>query len=80
MLAGALLHGVAQGAGSGASEEEMMDWHLKLEGIAREIDAGFSPDTMPADLAALRERIVTIAGGEPGGVMSAPPQPTGQSV
>jgi MoxR-like ATPase len=33
-------------------------WCLKLEGVAREIDAGFSPETLPAELRDLRARIV----------------------
>ena len=33
-------------------------WFLKLEGIAREIDAGFAPDQLPEELRAVRERIV----------------------
>jgi MoxR-like ATPase len=41
--------------GNGAALEE---WSLKLEGVAREIDAGFSKENLPQDLAALRERIV----------------------
>lgn len=39
----------------GADGEE---WRLKIEGIAREIDAGFSRETLPPDLAEVRERIV----------------------
>lgn len=39
-------------------EEELEDWQLRLEGIAREIDAGFAPETMPAELADVRARIV----------------------
>jgi MoxR-like ATPase len=35
-------------------------WRLKVEGVAREIDASFTPETLPADLAALRTRIVEI--------------------
>jgi MoxR-like ATPase len=35
-------------------------WQLKLEGIAREIDAGFARDQMPPDLATVRSEIVTI--------------------
>jgi MoxR-like ATPase len=34
------------------------EWRLKLEGVAREIDATFSEDTMPEELKAARERIV----------------------
>ncbi len=33
-------------------------WRLRLEGIAREIDASFSRDALPPDLAALRTQIV----------------------
>ena len=36
----------------------LADWTLKLEGIAREIDAGFAADSMPAELADVRGRIV----------------------
>lgn len=32
-------------------------WRLKLEGIVREIDAGFAPETLPPDLAAIRTQI-----------------------
>jgi len=38
--------------------EARADWLLRLEGIAREIDAGFAADSMPAELAAVREQIV----------------------
>ncbi|HYN22385.1 MAG TPA: AAA family ATPase [Thermoanaerobaculia bacterium] len=41
-----------------SEEEELEDWQLRLEGIAREIDAGFAPETMPAELAEVRARIV----------------------
>jgi MoxR-like ATPase len=42
-------------------------WRLKLEGIAREIDAGFARETLPPDLAEVRERIVAVLRpGEPG--------------
>jgi MoxR-like ATPase len=34
------------------------EWRLKLEGVAREIDASFSEETMPEDLKAARKRIV----------------------
>ncbi len=32
-------------------------WRLKLEGVAREMDAGFAPEALPADLQVLREEI-----------------------
>jgi MoxR-like ATPase len=35
-------------------------WRLRLEGIAREIDAGFTSETLPTDLAAVREQIVVL--------------------
>ncbi len=38
--------------------EAREDWRLRLEGIAREIDAGFATDSMPPDLAAVRGEIV----------------------
>lgn len=40
------------------SSQELEDWCLKLEGIAREIDAGFAPEMMPHDLAEVRAGIV----------------------
>lgn len=42
-------------------EEAKRDaWRLRVEGVAREIDATFTPDALPAELAALRARIVEI--------------------
>ena len=35
-------------------------WTLRLEGIAREIDAGFAADQLPPDLAELRTAVVSI--------------------
>jgi MoxR-like ATPase len=35
-------------------------WQLRLEGIAREIDAGFTADQLPPDLADVRARIVSL--------------------
>jgi MoxR-like ATPase len=40
------------------SDEGMEAWRLKLEGVAREIDAGFAPDHRPSDLAEVRSQIV----------------------
>ena len=37
----------------------MEAWRLKLEGVAREIDAGFAREALPANLKTLREAIVT---------------------
>jgi MoxR-like ATPase len=41
-----------------ADAVELEDWCLRLEGIAREIDAGFAPETLPIDLAEVRAGIV----------------------
>lgn len=41
-----------------ADDAEVEDWKLKLEGFAREIDAGFSPEQLPADLKAVRDEII----------------------
>jgi MoxR-like ATPase len=46
--------------------EETEEWLLRLEGIAREIDAGFAPETMPDDLVEVRSRIVDALRGVPG--------------
>lgn len=43
-----------------APAAEDQDWLLRLEGIAREIDACFSPEAMPADLAEVRGKIVAV--------------------
>ncbi len=43
-----------------ADNESQDAWKLKLEGIAREIDAGFNAETMPADLREIRARVVEI--------------------
>jgi len=50
---------------SGAQEEltteeksALRSWRLRLEGVARELDAAFSPSMLSESLAALRERIV----------------------
>jgi MoxR-like ATPase len=36
------------------------NWRLKLEGIVREIDAGFAPEAMPAALAEVRGQIAVV--------------------
>lgn len=43
-----------------ATNESIEAWQLKLEGIAREIDAGFNAETMPPELAETRRKIVEI--------------------
>ena len=45
--------------------EEAEEWLLRLEGIAREIDAGFAPESMPDDLLEVRSRIVDALRGVP---------------
>lgn len=42
--------------------EQDRAWRLQLEGIAREIDAGFTPEQMPAELIELRVRIIEVLG------------------
>jgi MoxR-like ATPase len=41
-----------------ADDAALEGWKLKLEGVAREIDAGFTPSSMPASLAEVRAGIV----------------------
>ena len=41
-----------------SAQEDKAAFKLKLEGVAREIDAGFTPTNMPSDLAEIRSRIV----------------------
>ena len=45
-------------------------WKLKLEGIAREMDAAFLRETLPAELAEVRAQIAAVIGTEG----QAPPQ------
>ncbi len=40
------------------TRDEVESWYLRLEGIAREIDAGFAPEAMPHELAEVRAGIV----------------------
>lgn len=37
-------------------------WRLRLEGVAREIDAGFTPEQMPQELIEVRIRIIDLLG------------------
>jgi MoxR-like ATPase len=39
------------------SAEDYAAWRLKLEGVVREMDAGFAPEALPPDLQVLREEI-----------------------
>ncbi len=43
---------------SPADAAELLAWKLKLEGIAREIDAGFNSETVPEDLNEIRAAIL----------------------
>lgn len=52
-------------AGGGEAMAEPEAWRLKLEGIAREIDAGFSAETIPPELGEVRGRIVQVIRAEP---------------
>lgn len=40
--------------------ELLAAWRLKLEGVAREMDAGFAPEALPADLQALRAELRAV--------------------
>lgn len=53
-----------------ATKDEVESWHLRLEGIAREIDAGFAPEAMPHELAEVRAGIVAA-------LREIPPRPLG---
>ncbi|MEZ4322006.1 MAG: AAA family ATPase [Myxococcota bacterium] len=46
-----------------AAPERDLGWRLKLEGVVREVDAGFAPGSLPPALAAVRERIVGALAG-----------------
>ena len=37
--------------------EALASWRLKLEGVAREMDAGFAPEALPEELRAVREEL-----------------------
>ena len=41
-----------------ATPEALNEWKLKLEGIAREIDACFLPEKLPSELVEFRQKIV----------------------
>lgn len=45
-------------------EETQKIWRLKLEGVAREIDAGFAPEKLPPDLAAFRSELIGVLENE----------------
>jgi MoxR-like ATPase len=54
-------------------EADRPAWRLRLEGIAREIDAGFAPGTLPPALADVRARLVTALSAEPPSLVAEPP-------
>jgi MoxR-like ATPase len=54
---GRLLLSAPPGEGTGG---ERPAWRLKLEGIAREVDAGFAPEALPPELRALRDELRTV--------------------
>jgi MoxR-like ATPase len=45
--------------------ESRRAWQLRLEGVAREIDASFAPEQAPSQVAELRARIVGVLGKTP---------------
>ena len=47
-----------------AGEKEREAWVLRLEGVAREIDAGFTREQLPPDLAEVRASIVNLTTSE----------------
>jgi MoxR-like ATPase len=59
VMAEAPRHGEKDGTTDDGAREA---WRLRVEGIAREIDAAFTRDALPPDLAALRQRIVEALG------------------
>lgn len=54
-------------------ERAVESWRLKLESVAREIDAGFTGPSMPVPVADLRERIVALVAGPDAPDGPAPP-------
>lgn len=45
--------------------EALASWRLKLEGVAREMDAGFAPEALPEDLRAVREELRRVLAQAP---------------
>jgi MoxR-like ATPase len=43
-------------------DSALKSWRLRLEGVAREIDAGFTPEQMPQELIEVRVRIIDLLG------------------
>lgn len=43
-------------------DSALKSWRLRLEGVAREVDAGFTPEQMPQELIEVRVRIIDLLG------------------
>lgn len=57
---------VLEGRPEHGAAEELSAWRLKLEGVVREMDAGFAPEALPEELRTLREEIRrALEGGAP---------------
>ena len=57
---------VLEGRPGNGAAEELSAWRLKLEGVVREMDAGFAPEALPAELQTLREEIrMALEGSAP---------------
>jgi MoxR-like ATPase len=57
---------VLEGRPGDGAAEELSAWRLKLEGVVREMDAGFAPEALPAELQTLREEIrMALEGSAP---------------
>ncbi|HYH98918.1 AAA family ATPase [Hyalangium sp.] len=57
---------VLSGRPSQGAAEELSAWRLKLEGVVREMDAGFAPETLPPELQSLRGEIrIALEGPAP---------------
>ena len=51
---------VLEGRPGNGGAEELSAWRLKLEGVVREMDAGFAPEALPAELQTLRGEIRAV--------------------
>ncbi|QDE93471.1 AAA family ATPase [Myxococcus xanthus] len=50
--------------------EALAAWRLKLEGVAREMDAGFAPESLPDDLKVLRAEVAGVLASGASGLES----------
>ena len=62
---------VLEGRPGHGAAEELSAWRLKLEGVVREMDAGFAPEALPAELQTLRGEIRAALEGSAPAVASA---------